>query len=269
MLNTKKLVDTYRVKSDAVNEDTRRVRRARPVLVANEDGELEDRTASPKRGRIKPRKGVPKDFGENLAPLQRFLQGSVGKNWDKVYSEIARRFDRRSVLGAHVYQHLWSWVERNPRMIDGLPHKPQARWDGVLTPLVCSGKAVYFYVDPRDGCLKKAPSAKSFHQKWKEANRRQREDIRWVREFEYLSRCNITKRWYRLIYVPIPRHPEDDHEFRVQQTEAGQLGPPGTDLMRPPTRHTANFRYFDRCLPATKKDLTLPKWEGLDYSYFP
>jgi hypothetical protein len=152
MLSKKKLVDTYRINSGEPNEDTRRLRRQHLKLSVDEFGELEDVSAFPKRGRIRPRSGIKKEFGENLTPLSRFLEKSAGKKWDAVYSEISKRFSRKSVLGEHIYVHLWWWVERHSIMIDGIPHS--AEYD--LSPLFSNNHDSKFYVSP-DGILKKAP----------------------------------------------------------------------------------------------------------------
>src|SRR4051812_44167695 len=42
-----------------------------------------------------------KDLNENLAPLQRFLEKSVGRSWNKVYSEIREQLDHRRATGLH------------------------------------------------------------------------------------------------------------------------------------------------------------------------
>ena len=36
-------------------------------------------------------RGDRKELNENLAPLRRYLEGQVGRPWDKVYAEIAAR----------------------------------------------------------------------------------------------------------------------------------------------------------------------------------
>ena len=41
-----------------------------------------------------------------MKPLERFLEKSVGRNWNKVYSEIRERIDPRRAIGLHVLQHL-------------------------------------------------------------------------------------------------------------------------------------------------------------------
>jgi len=45
---------------------------------------------------------VWKEFRDKLGPLERWLRSHTGEPWDDVYSEIARRFDTRTVPGRHV-----------------------------------------------------------------------------------------------------------------------------------------------------------------------
>ena len=59
------------------------------------------------------------DFGENLSPLYRFLNSSVGRPWDAVYSEICSGISTNSTIGAHVIQHVWDRVELNCYEEDG------------------------------------------------------------------------------------------------------------------------------------------------------
>jgi hypothetical protein len=74
-----------------------------------------------------------KDLNENLAPLRRFLEKSVGRSWNKVYSEIRQQLDHRRATGFHILQHLKQIVQVHPG--------EQA----------CSG----LFVDPKTGILRK------------------------------------------------------------------------------------------------------------------
>src|SRR4051794_20976984 len=55
-----------------------------------------------------------KDLNENLSPLRRFLEKSVGRNWNKVHSEIREQVDHRRTIGFHVLQHLNQMVHVTP-----------------------------------------------------------------------------------------------------------------------------------------------------------
>jgi len=66
-----------------------------------------------KVGMKKPYGWDTKNFNENLNPLWGFIRKSVGKSWDKVYSEICKNFDKRSVINQHILVHLFQNVEVN------------------------------------------------------------------------------------------------------------------------------------------------------------
>ncbi|MCB9599708.1 MAG: hypothetical protein H6722_05235 [Sandaracinus sp.] len=59
------------------------------------------------------RRPVYKGFYDKLAPVERWLRAQVGRPWDDVRSEIAARFDVRSLAGQHiVFDHLLPEVDR-------------------------------------------------------------------------------------------------------------------------------------------------------------
>lgn len=55
--------------------------------------------------------GGNKHFGEHLGPLFRYLRGQVDRPWSKVYGELCAQLDRRSVVQAHLFQHIGDKVE--------------------------------------------------------------------------------------------------------------------------------------------------------------
>lgn len=55
-----------------------------------------------------------KEFTDVLGPLRRWVGKQVGRPWNKVYSEICQVIDKRKVTHAHVLDHLYNWVCRNP-----------------------------------------------------------------------------------------------------------------------------------------------------------
>lgn len=60
---------------------------------------------------IEEREHVYKDFRDKLSPMKRWLDAQVGRSWADVRSEIATKFDTRSVAGRHItYDHLLSNV---------------------------------------------------------------------------------------------------------------------------------------------------------------
>src|SRR5687768_16772930 len=47
-----------------------------------------------------------KEFSDLLGPLRRYLCKQVGRPWDKVWSELTRSLDSRSLTGQHIFDHI-------------------------------------------------------------------------------------------------------------------------------------------------------------------
>jgi len=54
-----------------------------------------------------------KSFTDVLGPLYRWLDGQVGKPWNKVYSELCQGLDKRKTTHQHVFDHALQYVEVN------------------------------------------------------------------------------------------------------------------------------------------------------------
>ncbi len=105
--------------------------------------------------------GHSKSFSDNLNPLYRWLRSQVGQPWDKVYSQLSHRLDRRSLSGQHIFVHVWEFVERYVVIINGVPY---AR-DNLKYPL--GGWRRQLYVHPQTGilCIAEKPSRKRHFKK--------------------------------------------------------------------------------------------------------
>ena len=102
-------------------------------------------------------RGKTKELNENLAPLRRFLERRVGRPWDAVWSELREFLSPKSAVQKHVFDHVEQYVERNPVMIDGIPHNPEAsgsKRDRYWPLSMYSWRG--FYVCPRTGLLRLA-----------------------------------------------------------------------------------------------------------------
>jgi len=92
-----------------------------------------------------------KVLNENLTPLRRFLEGSVGRRWDAVYSEIRARIHVSSAVQAHVLSHVRELVVEHA-VIDGA-----VVWGCWSAPGVVGGwrplRRGQLYVDSDDGVL--------------------------------------------------------------------------------------------------------------------
>jgi hypothetical protein len=96
---------------------TERVKTRASLRAAMKDVESHDEKPTPKRRPVRP------EFGDKVRPLYRYLDSRVGKNWDKTYAEIRRRFDTRTTPGRHVVEnHLLSGI-----LLPG--QEPKAKYD--------------------------------------------------------------------------------------------------------------------------------------------
>ena len=117
-----------------------------------------------------------KSLSDFLSPLYGFVQKSVGRYWDDVYSEICQNLDFRSVHGIHIKSHLDSYVELNTYLgEDGKVHtQPYKPLDHV------GGKAEVdgYYVHPITGIL--CYKQKKSWNYWKEKRAATPKDIYWI-----------------------------------------------------------------------------------------
>lgn len=134
------------------------IRNAKANKALDEDMSGGKESIHTRRRHAKGMNGGRKSFNENLNPLKNFLRDNVGRPWDKVYSEITSKFDKRKVINNHILEHLFQYVELNVHIVDGKPHTV-ARWrssDSEYVPITWNSHHYpTYYVDPRDGILKK------------------------------------------------------------------------------------------------------------------
>jgi hypothetical protein len=96
-----------------------------------------------------------KPFNENLNPLYGWLHSIIGKNWDKCYSELRKKFDARGVINNHILEHLYQDLQTKAYLnakgavvcMDG---NYSTRGE---VPISRCGKD--YYVCPKDGTVKK------------------------------------------------------------------------------------------------------------------
>jgi hypothetical protein len=101
-----------------------------------------------------------KDLNENLAPLRRFLEGQIGRPWNKVYGELSKGIDRRNTVQEHIYSHIESYVAIHTQWVE-VGEKRESngecvriigeRWWGSTGRLMDSH--VLMYVHPLTGIL--------------------------------------------------------------------------------------------------------------------
>src|SRR5262249_33201197 len=89
-----------------------------------------------------------KEFSDYLSPLRRYLQGQVGRPWDKIYSEI-RKAVPNGLHGDHLWTHIKWEVEVHCFQRDGRVFAHARYFHGEVE---VSG----LYVHPRTGLLRYA-----------------------------------------------------------------------------------------------------------------
>ena len=74
-------------------------------------------------------KGNPKEFTDHIQPLVRFMDKQVGKNWDKVQSEICKTFPKKGTMNLHIWDHIKDMIitPENIKFIEGVPYE-KSRW---------------------------------------------------------------------------------------------------------------------------------------------
>lgn len=137
-------------------------------------------------------RGDWKEFSDLLGPLEGFLRSRCGRRWDDVYSEISEHLNRDSVTHAHIYQHLYSFVDV----------KTSAGSDGEVTSHDGGrfGRIISeFYVCPFSGLLLKNHSYRTYSKEYRERHRREREaELRRRREIDGLVYGRLEGVWYHL-----------------------------------------------------------------------
>lgn len=112
-----------------------------------------------------------KGFGENLNPLYGLIRKSVGRPWNKVYSELCRVFDPRSTTGKHILQHVYDQLARPENTYINESGNIYVRNPYRVDEQIADTYFTY-YVDPRDGIIKRNVARKTHRQRMRDAAER-------------------------------------------------------------------------------------------------
>jgi hypothetical protein len=111
--------EKYSTRSNNLRTERRRVRQKLQEAIFFEeehlDEILEEESAIKTKAPIKNFRHF--DFGENLSPLQNFIQSSLDKSYDEVYSEMKAAIPD-GTMGDHVLQHFHQYFDHNMRLDD-------------------------------------------------------------------------------------------------------------------------------------------------------
>jgi hypothetical protein len=158
----------------------------------------------PTRESMKKRYGYDtKQFGEHLSPLYGNVRKAVGRKWDAFYSDLCKNFDKRSTINNHILQHLYWYVEVKNVYVgdDGELWIKNAYGDHAL-----KGSGTEFYVDPRDGIIKRNKHYQTWRraEKQRAAERQKERDkvCRFIDDNNVLHLINGV--WFHFELKPIP-----------------------------------------------------------------
>jgi len=162
---------------------------------------LEDR---PTRESMRAAHTDRKCFGENLAPLRRWLRSQVGRPWGDIYSDACSVIKPDSAVRNHIKVHLLEMVERHTFLRNGEAWCFRRGWWNANEVQVAEigGSWACFYVHPRSGLLcevwpgRRPPS-------WREREAQKgAEACRWLNEETALLKLNGC--WFECEMRPLP-----------------------------------------------------------------
>lgn len=82
----------------------------------------------PDRAAMRPKNCWKFEFKDKIEPLRRWLRAQVGRNWNKVWSELCESLPSNSSAGNHIHDHIKWEVERYPTIEDGVVYRSVSRW---------------------------------------------------------------------------------------------------------------------------------------------
>jgi hypothetical protein len=101
--------------------------------------------------------GGTRYFNDNLNPMIKYLNSHVGKNWNKVQSELCSKLNKNTINGLHVFNHLYDFVKENTFIEN---KKIFYIRYGRTEELISTARWPKFYINEKTGQLTKAPTLK-------------------------------------------------------------------------------------------------------------
>ena len=144
-----------------------------------------------------------KSFSENLSPLYGAVRKAVGTRWDKFYSELCSTFDKRSVINQHILQHLNDFISVKTFLQDG----DVCVVDSYYGPRPIKTCRTEFFVDPRDGIIKKNKWYTNYKTEARKAVRqRKAEESKTYRKLsDTLVLALVDGVWFEFELQPVPQ----------------------------------------------------------------
>lgn len=145
-----------------------------------------------------------KTFSENLNPLYGAIRKAVGRSWNKFYSELCQIFDKRSVINQHILQHLYDYIEVKTYIGDDgeIWYRRNYRGDEQIKT-----SGTEFFVDPRDGIIKRNKWYRTWRAASKEAAKKR--EIEQAKVFRKIDEYHVLRLvdgiWFEYELKQIPR----------------------------------------------------------------
>jgi hypothetical protein len=139
-------------------------------------------------------RGDTKQLNENLAPLRRYLEGQVGRPWNKVYAEIAANLRVDSTVQQHVRGHLGDFVAVTPRR----------NLSGWYSPIRGGLWWQRLYVDPVTGLLCRTDRLPEEKARRRAERARPAPPVERVKLDETRELRLMAGLWYELTLAPLP-----------------------------------------------------------------
>ena len=146
--------------------------------------------------------GDTKQLNENLAPLRRYLEGQVGRPWNKVYSEIAAHLRVDNTVQQHVRDHLRDFVAVTPR-------RNVSGWRSSIRGGLWWQR---LYVDPVTGLLCRTDRLPEEKARQRARRARPAPPIERMNLDDTRELRRIAGLWYELTLAPLP-----EPVYRVQR----------------------------------------------------
>lgn len=109
-----------------------------------------------------------KTFTDVLAPIYGLIRKNVGKNWDKLFSDMRKKFKPDSRVHQHIYEHLFQFIEVKTRIQNGVIEYNDGRTSWRHKPWNPIDSSVEFYVHPKTNCIIRNKKYKTYTQANKE-----------------------------------------------------------------------------------------------------
>jgi hypothetical protein len=229
----KVLVERERVRSSSGFKDVRGFKEPKPAA-GIQAWPFKGESSSPhpfKEGMKKPyqKKVWKKEFSENLNPLYGVIRKNVGQHWDKVYSQLSKNFDKRSVINQHILIHLFQFVEVNTFMHNGkvcYTNLAAYSMNKGITPITESGAEYYVHPISRVLLKNKIKSTKTHNREVQVEKKR--EEAKYLKALAAFNNkdgkgerwaIKINDIWFEVSIIP---RPKPEKHSRVIDSETGK-----------------------------------------------